>query len=149
MSISSYSNHINLCTMHTPASAISDNIKSETFCAKAERVCVFCFFLGSWRLIPSPCALWAAHVGTAAPRWCPARLPRPTSHTWRRTPGSCGDASLTSGTNGDARKTNCSRWENREGEGVLGKFQWIYSCMPLLLLHFGYRMITSKYTNTQ
>lgn len=81
--------------------------------------------LGSWRPIPSPCALWAALAGTAAPRSCPAPRPRPTSRTWRRTPGSCGDALLTSGTSGDARKTNCSRWGDEEEVHVLCIFAWI------------------------
>lgn len=74
---------------------------------------IYCSLLaGFLRLTRSPCDLWVARGGTAALHWCPAPRPRLTCHTWRRTPGSCGAASSTSGKSGDARRTNFWRWRS-------------------------------------
>lgn len=69
-----------------------------------------CLFAGCWRLILSRCDPWAVHGVTVALRWCPAPLPPPTCHTWRKTPGSYGAVSSTSGRSGAARRTNFWRW---------------------------------------
>lgn len=95
---------------------------------------------GCWKLTPSPCDRWAARDATAALRWCPAPLLPPTCHTWRRTPGSCGDALSTSGKSGDVRRTNSWRWAFG-GSRVHGYNAWL-ACFHLSLLW----LFISKYT---